>query len=715
MNFNPLIYLSRGSKAKVAAKRPELEQAFIRLVLGSLLIAYYTHSTWNDPERALRGWLVPDLVMAAWLIVSIAVSVAVVYGKPYSRTRRLIAITADLANTTYFFHAAPQITAPLYCLYLWYVVGNGFRFGVGYLYYTLGGSWLGFTSAVLLQPYWQDKTSLGIGLSVGMIAISLYFSTLAKRLQSALETAEAANLAKRQFVSSVSHEMRTPLNAIIGMTDLLRSSPLNREQVDMVRSLDSGSRLLLSLVNDVLDFSKIEAGKMTIESAPFNLYSLTEETVRLFKYHAAEKGLVLDVEVHHDVPVNIVGDATHLRQVITNFLSNAIKFTEQGRVVLRIAALSVKDNYAHLLFEVEDTGIGISTTAKAFIFESFTQADASTTRRFGGTGLGTTIAKQLVELMGGRIGFRSDLGAGSTFWCELQFSLVPQESPSAAPLSELSPTSAPAVTKPRRILVAEDNATNRTVIKKMLELAGHDVVLAFGGEPAVDFLEQHTFDLVIVDMNMPDMTGIDVLRAYDALRPPGSRVPFVMLSADATETLRHECEAAGFGAYLTKPIQSSTLLATIDALTDGRGEYVRAEPGTDTSPIRQLVLNTHRLDVAPLEQLDRISQSPECAHALIDDFVLEADELISQIQTALLSHMPAEAKRLAHALKGSGLSVGAVELCAWCDRINKAPVRELDESSRDFLTEIRACFDDTRTLLAEYRESPNRRLSASNH
>ncbi|NEX62581.1 ATP-binding protein [Noviherbaspirillum galbum] len=719
--------------AALEATKPEQEQAIIRIVMGIGLIAYYLFNTWSWPQRAGHLLLVSDVVMTAWFMVSLVVIAWIRLGKPVSRARRLIAITSDVCNTTYFFHAVPEVSAPLYCLYLWYVVGNGFRYGVNYLYYTLFLASAGFFAVITFEPYWNDKINLGIGLSAGLIAISLYFSTLAKRLQSALNAAEAANLAKRQFVSSISHEMRTPLNAIIGMADLMRSTALSADQAEMMRSLDSGSKMLLALVNDVLDFSKIEAGKMTIEQVSFNLQVLVEDTVRMFKYQAAERGLAFQVQVQDDTPAQLVGDPAHLRQVLSNFLSNAIKFTPSGKILLRIEPLSVKEEDATLLFTVEDTGIGIAAEAKAHIFESFTQADASMTRRYGGTGLGTTIAKQLVELMQGRIGFRSEEGKGSTFWCELRFlrhhghpagvsPLAPMTAQAAMPATTVSPalavqalqTEAEPVQSsamPRRVLVVDDNATNRAVIARMLEQWGHVPVMATCGEDALDQLESAHFDLAILDMNMPDMSGIEVLRTYDVIRPRGTMLPFVMLTADASSILNKESLAAGFAACLSKPIQPDNLKKLILELTPGAASVepkapARAAMTTLSAAIDPVVSASGGtlIDIAVLRQFDVIFQETGFADRMIQDFMSEARSLIERIESGLALHRSNESKQLAHALKGSALSIGAIGLRQLCERFDAIPASQLEFAGRNVTHEMRLCLDATYQALLVHRQ-----------
>lgn len=425
----------------------EHEQAFVRLIIGVLLFLYFSYLSFGDTSHR-ESWNIDfTRFTAAFIVASLMFIVHIIRFPAISPVRRLIASALDSGTISYFFFNAAASATPLYFLYLWIIFGYGLRYGKRYLLFTLVLSLMGFGAALFKVPYWQDKFVLGAGLWGGMLLVSLYVNTLVARLTSALQHAELANQAKRRFISSVSHELRTPLNAIIGMANLLHSTALTAEQKDMVRSMDNASRTMLSLIEDVLDFSKIEAGKLILERTNFDLYQLLHSIIDIFKYQATERKLQLSIFIDSEVPFALQGDPNHLRQVIVNLVSNAIKFTEQGSVVLRVTRVRTDAGAVRLRFEIQDTGIGIKEESQGKIFESFTQEDESVSRRFGGTGLGTTISKQLIELMGGRIGLQSKVGAGSLFWFELDLTEQRRE------------LFNPAVDRIRALLVDFDKAT----------------------------------------------------------------------------------------------------------------------------------------------------------------------------------------------------------------------------------------------------------------
>jgi len=402
------------------AQRPdsEHEQALIRLVLILIVGIYLSRSFFED------GVITLSETRAMWTVtiytlVSLTIFMAILKRPGISIARRLIGMFGDIGATAYGLYLSGDTGAPLFIILLWVTFGNGFRYGRSYLLLSALLSTTAFSVVMWITPFWHSHITLSVGLLIGLVVLPAYVSTLIKKLNVAIRKAEEANLAKSQFLANMSHEMRTPLNGIMGMAALLRDTPLNTEQEDHAITIEESARTLLSLIEDVLDISKIEEGKYTIEPVDFDLYSLVKGTTSMVAPVARSKGLNLHTRFSSKIPFLLRGDPLQLRKIFLNLLGNAVKFTEQGDVTLRAELLAETTGGVRVRFEVSDTGIGIAPEAQAKIFDRFTQADGSVGRRFGGTGLGTTIVKQLVELMGGEIGLTSEPGKGSTFWFTL--------------------------------------------------------------------------------------------------------------------------------------------------------------------------------------------------------------------------------------------------------------------------------------------------------
>jgi signal transduction histidine kinase/CheY-like chemotaxis protein/HPt (histidine-containing phosphotransfer) domain-containing protein len=491
--------------------------------------------------------------------------------------------------------------------------------------------------------------------------------------------AEQANKAKGQFMANMSHEIRTPLNGIIGCTELiLKSDSLSSCRELALVSLDE-SEHLLHLINNVLDYSKVEAGKIALEQHPFDLLGLMRSVIAGLTPQARAKGVVLDVQIAGRLKSKAIGDAVRLRQILVNLINNAVKFTPQGSITLCAARMDASDGAPHqtVCFRVVDTGIGIPKERQAAIFKRFTQADESTTRRFGGTGLGTTIAYNLVTLMGGCLTVESQPGKGTTFAFTIDLALDAAAAATALPVfksaaqkEDRRASAARAATG--RILLAEDTPVNQMVLQRHLEAAGHTVRVVGNGREAWAAYRETIFDLIIMDVQMPEMDGLEATRRIKAERVHHSSVPpIVALTANADTQTRRECEAAGMQAVMTKPIRRNILIATVNRwLAAGRrGALLNPtpDPSDRAASAQGLGDDVPNRSVPPLDfapPLNMVRAVYEFAdrptvHAVVGRFIEETAERVEAIgQLYTLGDLD-RIGSLAHAIKGGAATVEA--------------------------------------------------------
>jgi len=640
-------------------------------------------------------------ILLAHLAGSVALAAHIGWRPAFSAPRLALALSLDGVAITAAMIVGGGASAYLFPLFSWMILGAGARFGAAFLGLTVGLASLGFALVVAVTPFWRAHAPLAVSLMLSLVVLPLYGAVLLREIAASRAAAERANQAKTLFLASVSHELRTPLTAIVGLTGLLQRSRLDSEQSGMVRTLSDAAQTLLRQVEHLLSGASDEIGAAAREET-VDLFALLVRLRNLLAVEADAKGVRLGLTIEAGAPRHIRGDLRHLQEILQNVAANAVKFTSAGAVAIRLGARRGPDGL-WVEVEVRDTGPGVAPEARDRIFEPFRQGDPSVREKFGGAGLGLAIVRRRLEAMGGAIALDSRPGEGAAFrlrWpaVEVAAGAAEADASNAPPCLSLSQGAdilavarrhalavlacgddAAALSRGRRvaaelaglcgaaprrglkILLAEDNAVNGRVLAKLLAGAGHEARVVGDGEAALLAMLRETFDVVLLDVNMPRLGGVETARIYAAA---GGGAAMLALTADDSAEIRRRCRAAGMVDCLCKPIAPEALAAAVAMASAARRSEAQGE-GEDAAAPRRAELEATAMDAATLAALGRLGGA-EFLRELLVQFAGDAARLVEELQESLARGDMSSLLRQAHALESMAGNMGAAALVKLC-------------------------------------------------
>ena len=712
--------LSRSIKKAKSSTNTEYEQSIIRIIIGFIFLfwfLFWAASQHHNPSSKLVHLLI------GFIVFSILLNLHITAYPATNPIRRRIAILSDMITPSLCMIYAGDVASIMFGIYLWSVLGHSIRYGERYLYFTQITCFVGFLSVVIFSDYWRSQPFLSYGLLVTIVVIPIYFGKLIKRDHASQLEAKRANLAKSEFIANMSHEMRTPLNGVIGIINILKGQDLSTENLKRyINALEASAIILVKQIEDVLDIAKIEAGKDTVNECAFDIYELISTVVNAFMFSAQEKNIFLEFEAKELDHRFFITDPNHFQHVITNLIGNAIKFTSIGGVRVQIKTVASTLDKSTLRIDISDTGIGIPLEAQSKIFQPFTQADSSTTREYGGTGLGTTIAKHHIEIIGGSIGLNSKINEGSTFWISIEltkadpyrikktsnvtpFQVIHSElganvlaMSSDNPINQSKKNS-----KQVSILVAEDNQVNQLVVQGYLKPENYLLTIANDGQEAIDLIPGCEFDVIILDMNMPKFNGIEVAGFIRLYETKYERIPIVMLSANATPSAKEEAKKVGVDAFLTKPVNQEELIKTVAAMVEKRRN----------NPQRELLVKNRKnitdLEILDFDKINRVQNTLGAPFnwygSLVKDYLPDSEVILIDLKKALNDENYNAFNTCLHTWKSTSEALAAKALTEVITEAYSLELHDLKMHGEQIVKDIEYLWPKTKAAMSKYLNS----------
>ena len=533
---------------------PEFQSAIVRLLIWLFLFVYIGLGAATEYYQVRMEQYY--ILFSTFLVIFIGLFISVLL-RPVWLQRQYLALAIDVAATSFSIFLTQDALNPVFLFYIWIFVSYGTRYGKTHLLAATLMSLFAFTLVMTVLNGWEEHAFEAYFFLFILIILPIYQYSLLKKLHHARQQAEEANRARGRFLANMSHELRTPLSGVIGMAKIMDGSNLSVTQQKQLDAIKVSAEKLHGLIGDILDFSRIDAEKLELNLQPFDVRTTVMDVCTNLNVKAQEKGLKLQCDIHDEVPETMLGDALRISQVLINLVGNAIKFTDQGRVRVMVLNHEASEDcdVPHLLFEVSDTGIGIAKEQLGKIFDPFQQVDDSTTRRFGGTGLGTAISKKLVGLMGGSISVSSKPGQGSVFTICLPL----PEFADAETVMENDPLITETAKPGLNILVVEDDPVSAQLMTFLLQDRQHKVTLVEDGIAALQEVRSGRYDMAFVDLHMPQMDGVEFTRHLRKGALKVRNIPVFALTANASQEARQSCLQAGVNEFMIKPVTAETL------------------------------------------------------------------------------------------------------------------------------------------------------------
>lgn len=677
-------------------------QAALRLKFGLFVaVVFLVAMAYWGPARPETQVLEVGSICVSYLLYNLAAYYVTHHGHLLS-PRDIVIATAvlDPLMLSLWLFVAGKASILFVGFYLFTILGFGFRVGRTAMHLCQVVSIIGFGLVSALSPTWRDNPLFEISHVVLLTVVPLYAGMLISQLKAAREAAERASMAKSQLLANVSHELRTPLTGIVSTASLVEAESRDPGSIERARSIIQLALGLDAEIKQLLDLSRVESGRDEPQAIVFQVHQVTDHIESTLGPIAAAKQLAFSVEVDPGITGPVVGDAHALNSVLMNLAGNAVKFTASGSVLVDLALVGEDETALNVRFTVRDTGIGIPEHLQQKIFEPFFQVESGPVRKYGGTGLGTSIALAHVRRMGGELQVSSTPGEGSRFSFQLRLAKSREEA--AAP-----PTSPPRIVTGKRVLVADDNRTNLTLIREMLERDGHQVRAVDSGAEALGALASEDFDLVMLDFNMHDVDGATVYETYRFGRVDTAPVFFV--TADSSSLTAARLQALGGAGVIYKPVTFDKLRSAVasqypdDATAAGKGD-ARVGVGQRATPHLRPV-PVEYLDPAAIATLRDIRDTPEFLGRMIGDGIQDIERIDEALAAALLRRDLLAVHRDAHALRGVCLSLGTVRLASLADRLMSIGQRDLDDSGAERHAELMKTADLSLAALDSLRQS----------